>query len=133
MHTLGDFNINILCHHVCLRVHILAQKLYSNVTYHKWLLFNSEIIVGDEELSWDMEDIHVGDDVVIRPLHERAQAMLVELDGGDIGVVVTRHHDDIGYYLGVYLSNTEGLSSDSEGLLGNSVGSCRYDITVMML
>ena len=36
-----------------------------------WLLFNSEITVGDEELSWDMEDIHVGDDVVIRPLHER--------------------------------------------------------------
>ena len=80
-----------------------------------------------------MEDIHISDDVVIRPLHERAQAMLVELDGGDIGVVVTRHHDDIGYYLGVYLSNTEGLSTDSEGLLGNSVHSCRYDITVMML
>ena len=80
-----------------------------------------------------MEDIYIGDDVVIRPLHERAQAMLVELDSGDIGVVVTRHHDDIGYYLGVYLSNTEGLSTDSEGLLGNSVHSCRYDITVMML
>ena len=96
-------------------------------------MLNSEIIVGDEELSWDMEDIYVGDDVVIRPLHERAQAMLVELDGGAIGVVVTRHHDDIGYYLGVYLSNTEGLSTDSEGLLGNSVGSCRYYITVIML
>ena len=85
------------------------------------MLFNSEITVGDEELSWDMEDIHVGDDVVIRPLHERAQTMLVELDEGDIGVVVSRHHDDIGYYLGVYLSNTERLSSDSEGLLGNVV------------
>ena len=97
------------------------------VTYRtctSWLLFNSEITVGAEELSWDMEDIYVGDDVVIRPLHERAQAMLVELDGGDIGVVVTRHHDDIGYYLGVYLSNTEGLSSDSEGLLGKIVDSC---------
>ena len=80
-----------------------------------------------------MEDIHIGDDVVIRPLDERAQAMLVELDGGDIGVVVTRHHDDIGYYLGVYLSNTEGLSSDSEGLLGNIVDLYLYDITVMML
>ena len=70
-----------------------------------------------------MEDVYVGD-VVIRPLHERAQAMLVELDGGDIGVVVTRHHDDIGYYLDVYLSNTEGLSSDSEGLLGKCVDFC---------
>ena len=96
------------------------------------LLFIAEVIIGDEELSWDMEDIHVGDDVVIRPLHERAQAMLVELDGGDIGVVVTRHHDDIGYYLGVYLSNTEGLSNDSEGLLGNSVDSCLLNITVRM-
>ena len=94
-----------------------------------WLLFISEIIVGDEELSWDMEDIHVGDDVVIRPLDERAQAMLVELDGGDIGVVVTRHHDDIGYYLGVYLSNTEGLSSDSEGLLGN----CLIRVDMLLL
>ena len=80
-----------------------------------------------------MEDIYVGDDVVIRPLDERAQAMLVELDGGAIGIVVTRRHDDIGYYLGVYLSNTEGLSSASDGLLGNSVESRRYDITVMML
>ena len=96
-------------------------------------IFNSEITVGDEELSWDMEDIHVGDDVVIRPLDERAQTMLVELDGGDIGVVVTRHHDDIGYYLGVYLSNTEGLSNDSEGLLGNSVGLCRDHTIVIML
>ena len=96
------------------------------------LLFIAEVIIGDEELSWDMDDIHVGDDVVIRPLHERAQAMLVELDGGDIGVVVTRHHDDIGYYLGVYLSNTEGLSNDSEGLLGNSVDSCLLNITVRM-
>ena len=97
------------------------------VTYRTctlWLLFNSEIIVGAEELSWDMEDIDVDDDVVIRPLDERGQTMLVELDGGDIGVVVTRHHDDIGYYLGVYLSNTEGLSSDSEGLLGKIVDSC---------
>ena len=59
--------------------------------------------------------------------------MLVELDGGDIGVVVTRHHDDIGYYLGVYLSNTEGLSIDSEGLLGNSVGLCAYNISVVIL
>ena len=80
-----------------------------------------------------MEDIHVGDDVVIRPLDERAQAMLVELDGGDIGVVVTRHHDDIGYYLGVYLSNTEGLSSNSDGLLGNCVDLCLYVITLVML
>ena len=96
-------------------------------------LFHSEITVGDEELSWDIENIHVGDDVVIRPLDERAQAMLVELDGGDIGVVVTRHHDDIGYYLGVYLSNTEGLSNDSEGLLGNSVDSCRDHTSVIML
>ena len=80
-----------------------------------------------------MEDIHVGDDVVIRPLDERSQTMLVELDSGDIGVVVTRHHDDIGYYLGVYLSNTEGLSSDSEGLLGNSVDSWLCDITVIMM
>ena len=96
-------------------------------------LFNLEITVGNEELSWDMEDIHVGDDVVIRPLDERAQTMLVELDGGDIGVVVTRHHDDIGYYLGVYLSNTEGLSSDSKGLLGNSIDSCQDHITVIML
>ena len=98
-----------------------------------WLLFISEITVGVEELSWEMEDVYVGDDVVIRPLHERAQAMLVELDGGDIGVVVTRRHDDIGYYLGVYLSNTEGLSRNSEGLLGNSVGLYVYNITVMML
>ena len=97
------------------------------------MLFNLEIIVGDEELSWEMEDVYVGDDVVIRPLHERAQAMLVELDGGDIGVVVTRHHDDIGYYLGVYLSNTEGLSSDSEGLLGKNVDSCLCYFTVIML
>ena len=93
-------------------------------------MFNSEITIGDEELSWD---IHVGDDVVIRPLQKRAQAMLVELDGGDIGVVVTRHHDDIGYYLGVYLSNTEGLSSDSEGLLGNDVDSCLNVIAVRIL
>ena len=96
-------------------------------------MFNLEITVGDDELSWDMEDIYVGDDVVIRPLHERAQAMLVELDGGDIGVVVTRHHDDIGYYLGVYLSNTEGLSSDSEGLLGIHVDLYLHNITVIML
>ena len=80
-----------------------------------------------------MEDVRVGDDVVIRPLHERAQTMLVELDGGNIGVVVTRHHDDIGYYLGVYLSNTEGLSNDSEGLLGNDVDSCLNVIAVMIL
>ena len=98
-----------------------------------FLLFNAEVIVGDEELSWDMEDIHVGDDVVIRSIRERAQTLLVELDGGDIGVVVTRHHDDIGYYLGVYLSNTEGLSSDSEDLIGNSVDSCLHNITVIML
>ena len=98
-----------------------------------FLLFNAEVIVEDEELSWDMEDIHIGDDVVIRPLHERAQTMLVELNGGDIGVVVTRHHDDIGYYLGVYLSNTQGLSSDSEGLLGNSVNLCLHNVTVIML
>ena len=105
-----------------------------HVTYCiSYLLFYAEVIVEDEELSLDMEDIHVGDDVVIRPLHERTQAMLVELDGGAIGVVVTRHHDDIGYYLGVYLSNTEELSSDSEGLLGNSVYSCLHNITVMML
>ena len=80
-----------------------------------------------------MEDIHVGDDVLIRPLDERAQAMLVELDGRDIGVVVTRHHDDIGYYLGVYLSNTKGLSSDSEGLLGINVDLWLHNITVIML
>ena len=97
------------------------------------MLFNSEITVGEEELSWDMEDIHVGDDVVIRPLDERGQAMLVELDGGDIGVVVTRHHDDIGYYLGVYLSNTDGLSSDSEGLLGNNVHSYLHVQCIIMI
>ena len=106
---------------------MLCYKLYII------LLFYAEVIAGDEELSWDMEDIHVDDDVVIRPLHERVQDMLVELDGGDIGVVVTRHHDDIGYYLGVYLSNTEGLSNDSEGLLGNSVNSLLHNITVIML
>ena len=115
---------------------LILLKSFSQILYvtHRtqWLLVNLEITVGDEELSWDMEDIHVGDDVVIRPLHENAQAMLVELDGGDIGVVVTRHHDDIGYYLGVYLSNTEGLSSDSEGLLGNVVDSCLYDVTLIL-
>ena len=115
---------------------LILLKSFSQILYvtHRtqWLLVNLEITVGDEELSWDMEDIHVGDGVVIRPLDERVQTMLVELDGGDIGVVVTRHHDDIGYYLGVYLSNTEGLSSDSEGLLGKVVDSCLYDVTLIL-
>ena len=109
--------------------------MYYVICYILYIIFTVSCkgIVGDEELSWDIEDIHVGDDVVIRPLDERAHAMLVELDGGDIGVVVTRHHDNIGYYLGVYLSNTERLSNDSKSLFGNSVNSCLHNTTVIML
>ena len=78
-------------------------------------------------LSWSMDSVVVFDGLVVRPLVERVDAVLVELMDGDVSAVVTRHHDQIGYFLGVYLVETNGLSKHAKGLLGkqqDSLNTC---------
>ena len=76
------------------------------------------IMIEEEMLAWSLDSVVVFDGVVVRPLVERVDAVLVELMDGDVSVVVTRHHDQIGYFLGVYLVETNGLSKHTKGLLG---------------
>ena len=51
-------------------------------------------------------------------MNKRHDTMKIDLSGSDVSVVVMRYHDLIGYYLGVYLSRTDGLSKSCTGIIG---------------
>ena len=89
-------------------------------------------MVEGEMLSWSFDSVVVLDGVVVRPLVERVDAVLVELMGGDVSAVVTRHHDQIGYFLGVYLVETNGLSKHAKGLLGKQLHTVVKCLLVLM-
>ena len=63
-------------------------------------------------------DIYSDSNIVVRPLDKRDETMMVELTGKEISIVVHRHHDTIGHYLGIYLSQTTGLDINTEGIIG---------------
>ena len=76
------------------------------------------MIVNDKEVSWENENLYKNNEIVIRPLEERYDAMEIDLTGRDVSLVVIRHNGTIGYFLGVYLRQTDGLSSHTEGIMG---------------
>ena len=78
--------------------------------------------MNEVEISWSTADLYSENGVVVRPVNERDETMWVQLTSNDFSMVVNRHYDDtIGYYLGFYVSQAIGLSSQSRGLIGKCV------------
>ena len=81
-------------------------------------LFCLAITVNDQELLWDRENVYTYDDIVVQPMIERYEAMEVDFISSDFSLVVMRHNGTIGRFLGLYLTSTDGLSSDTKGIMG---------------
>ena len=82
-------------------------------------LCDADVTVGDKRTPWtNLNDVTEADNLVYRP-DPQNEAVMVELD--DVSVVVTRHNGKIGHYLGIYLSNIQGLSEEAHGILGKFI------------
>ena len=69
-------------------------------------------------MRWSMEELSTFGGITISPRKEKGETIMVELLSGDISIVVNRHEDTIGHYLGMYLARTGGFSEETTGILG---------------
>ena len=77
------------------------------------------ISVNGQEYSWSSEETHISEDVVLRPVTERMETIMIELEGGEVSLVVNRHEGDVaGQYLGIYVAHVDGLSEETQGVIG---------------
>ena len=87
-------------------------------------LFDADLSIGAKSTPWTRLDEVTNVDNVLTRMHPKKEAVMVKLD--DISVVVTRHHGKIGHYLGVYLSNIQGISDEADGILGKPLNYIYY-------
>ena len=75
--------------------------------------------MNGEKVLWTDTEVYISDDVVIRPVTERAETMMIELADGDVSVIVNRHEGEVaGQYLGIYAAHVDGLSEETLGVIG---------------
>ena len=95
------------------------KNIYETQTaIHLILSIFSVVMVDENELRWSMEEMSTFGGITIRPHKEKGESIMVELLSGDISIVVNRHEDIIGHYLGIYLARTGGFSVETTGILG---------------